>query len=289
MKLGFLGTGLMGRPMAGRLIRDGHELTVYNRTREKVEPLRRVGATVAETAKAAIESAPCSILMLTDAEAIQGLLFPAGSEHPDLRNRSIIQMGTISPQQSIFLHKQVAAAGGEYLEAPVLGSVPQAEGGLLVVMVGGKKSQYTRWAGLMKAFSAQPLYVGAVGKASALKLALNQLIVTETAAFSYSLGLVRRRGIDVDLFMGILRESAMFAPQFEKKLPRLVARDFSSPHFPAKHMLKDVDLMIAEGRATELNTNVLESVRSIIEDALSQGLSDQDYSALYSAVDRPDR
>jgi 3-hydroxyisobutyrate dehydrogenase len=288
MRLAFLGTGLMGRPMAGRLIREGHELAVYNRTREKVEPLRQAGAMVAESAKAAIESAPCSILMLTDAGAIQGLLFPAGSEHPDLRNRSIIQMGTISSQQSILLHEQVAAAEGEYLEAPVLGSVPQAEEGLLVVMVGGEESRYTRWAGLLKVFSRQPLYVGAVGKASALKLALNQLIVTETAAFSYSLGLVRRCGIDVDLFMSILRESAMFAPQFEKKLPRLLARDFSAPHFPAKHMLKDVDLMIAEGGATGLNTTVLESVRSIIENALSQGLSDQDYSALYSAVDRPD-
>jgi 3-hydroxyisobutyrate dehydrogenase len=285
MKIAFMGTGLMGRPMAERLLTSGHGLVVYNRSREKAEPLRSMGAELAASPAEALEAAEVVVLMLADAASIVETLF-SGKVSPGLfSGRTLIQMGTISPRQSLGFKEKWEKAGGEYMEAPVLGSIPQAREGNLVVMVGSTKDQFERWRQVLERFSPDPLYVGPVGKASALKLALNQLIASLTAAFSFSLGLVRRSGVDVDQFMKILRSSSLFAPTFDQKLPRYLRRDFSAPHFPTRLLLKDVRLVLDEGRAAGLTTAALEGVREIVEKAVAQGLGDADYSSIYEAVD----
>jgi 3-hydroxyisobutyrate dehydrogenase len=197
-------------------------------------------------------------------------------------------MGTISPRQSLGFKERWESAGGEYLEAPVLGSIPQARVGTLVVMVGSRRDQYERWLPVLESFSPEPLYIGPVGKASALKLALNQLIPSLTAAFSFSLGLVRRNGLDIDQFLKILRSSSLFAPTFEQKLPRYFRRDFSAPNFPTRHLLKDIRLILEEGKAAGLETAALEGVRAVAEKALSRGLADADYSSIYEVIDPPE-
>jgi 3-hydroxyisobutyrate dehydrogenase len=285
MKIAFLGTGLMGRPMAERLLSSGHLLVVYNRTREKAEPLAAAGAELAATPQAALTGAELVILMLADAAAIEETLF-ANAVAPKLpAGLTLVQMGTISPPQSRGFKERWEKAGGEYLEAPVLGSTPQAREGNLVVMVGSTEDQYERWLPVLERFSPDPLYIGPVGKASALKLALNQLIASLTAAFSFSLGLVRRSLVDVDQFMKILRSSSLFAPTFDQKLPRYLRRDFSAPHFPTRHLLKDVRLVLEEGKSAGLSTEALEGVREIVEKAVAVGLGEEDYSSIYEAVD----
>lgn len=284
MKVALLGTGLLGSAMARQLIRSEYDVTVYNRTIEKTEPLRQLGAKVAQTPKEAVYSAECSILMLNDAGAINQTLFP--SDRPiDFENKTIIQMGTILPNESLRFKEQITAVGGDYLEAPVLGSIPQAQERKLIVMVGGSASQFEKWKGLFKSFGEEIHYVGEVGKAAALKLALNQLIASLTAAFSLSLGIVRRRGIDVEVFMNILRNSALYAPTFDKKLPRMLERDFSDPNFPTKNLLKDVTLIYREAEMLGLAPDLVEAVIDVIKIALQKGLEDMDYSSIYNAID----
>jgi 3-hydroxyisobutyrate dehydrogenase len=285
MKIAFMGTGLMGSPMAERLLASGHRLVAYNRTKEKTARLASLGAEIAPGPAEAREGADLIILMLADAVAIEQTMF-SGRPAPQPRpGPALIQMGTISPAQSLGFKDRWEEAGGEYLEAPVLGSIPQAREGNLVVMVGSARAQYERWLPVLERFSPDPLYVGPVGKASALKLALNQLIASLTASFSFSLGLVRRSGIDVEQFMKVLRTSAIFAPTFDQKLPRYLRRDFSAPHFPTRHLLKDVNLILEEGRRAGLTTAAIEGVREIVETAIARGLADADYSSIYEAVD----
>ncbi|MBE9190738.1 NAD(P)-dependent oxidoreductase [Gloeocapsopsis crepidinum LEGE 06123] len=281
MKVGFLGTGLMGLPMAQRLLNANLELIAYNRTLEKLAPLKEAGAEIATHPQAVTQAAECIILMLTDAIAIRSVLF---SDSQELAGRTIIQMGTISPTDSKAIRDEVVAAKGEYLEAPVLGSIPEATAGKLIVMVGATPEQFQRWLPLLQNFGSEPLHIGEVGTAAAVKLALNQLIASLTTAFAQSLGLILRQGIDVELFMQILRNSALYAPTFDKKLSRMVERHYDNPNFPTKHLLKDINLFIAEAEASGLNTSGVAGVQQIIEAALSQGFSDADYSALFSAV-----
>ncbi|OKH39687.1 hydroxyacid dehydrogenase [[Phormidium ambiguum] IAM M-71] len=283
MKVGFLGTGLMGKPLAQRLLAAKIPVIAYNRTASKLAELKAAGAQIVEDPENAIANSDCIILMLTNAAAIEQVLL-SDSAKTQLKGRTIIQMGTISPQESQEIEKQVIAAGGEYLEAPVLGSIPEAEAGKLIVMVGATPEQFAKWSNLLQNFGSEPRLIGAVGTAAAVKLALNQLIASLTTAFALSLSLVQKQGVEIETFMELLRQSALYAPTFDKKLKRMLERDFTNPNFPTKHLLKDTNLFLNQAQSNNLNTYSLEGVRQILEIAQEMGLADADYSALFNAV-----
>ncbi|MFB2879406.1 NAD(P)-dependent oxidoreductase [Floridanema aerugineum] len=283
MKVGFLGTGLMGKPLVQRLLCAKIPVVVYNRTASKVEELKAAGAQVVDSPESAIANSDCTILMLTNASAIEQTVL-SESAKAELKGRTIIQMGTIAPQESQEIEKQVIAAGGEYLEAPVLGSIPEAEAGKLIVMVGATPEQFAKWSNLLQNFGSEPRLIGSVGTAAAVKLALNQLIASLTTAFALSLSLVQKQGVEVETFMELLRQSALYAPTFDKKLKRMLERDFTNPNFPTKHLLKDTNLFLNQAQSNNLNTHSLEGVRQILEIAQEMGLAEADYSALFNAV-----
>jgi len=283
MKIAFLGTGLMGLPMSQRLLAANHQLIAYNRTAEKLAPLQAAGATITTQPEAAINAADCVFLMLTNAAAITSVLL-SDTARQHLAGKTVIQMGTITPTESKAICEQVIAAGSEYLEAPVLGSIPEAKTGTLIVMVGASPEQFQQHLDLLKIFSPDPLYIGEVGKASGLKLALNQLISSLTTGFAMSLGFVHSHGINVDLFMEILRKSALYAPTFDKKLQRMLNDNYANPNFPTKHLLKDTDLFITAAQESGLNISSIAGIREILEIAVAKGLADADYSALFSAI-----
>ena len=281
MQVGILGTGLMGAPMALRLQQAGFAVTAWNRTAEKLAPLQQAGMTTVETSAEAIATAEVTLTMLSDAAAIQSSLF---AEATALKDRTILQMGTIAPAESRDLDRQIRAAGGAYLEAPVLGSIPQVKAGSLIVMVGSSPEQYDQWLPVLKCFGPEPQWMGPVGTAATTKLAMNQLIGTLTAAFAMSLGLAQQEGLEVEKFMSILRESALYAPTFDKKLARMCDRNFANPNFPTKHLLKDMTLFVQAAQAQGLDTTVAASVSQVTSKAITQGLADEDYSSIYSAL-----
>ncbi|AFZ03798.1 NAD(P)-dependent oxidoreductase [Calothrix sp. PCC 6303] len=283
MKVAFLGTGLMGLPMAQRLLEAKIQLIAYNRTPEKLAPLQAAGAEVADNPRHAVLAADYVILMLTNAPAIYSVLLSDTSSR-SLAGRTVIQMGTITPTESKEIRNSVVSAGAEYIEAPVLGSIPEAEAGKLIVMVGSHREQYQRYLELLKNFSQEPLYIGQVGTASALKLALNQLIASLTTSFALSLGFVQRHGIDVESFMQILRNSSLYAPTFDKKLQRMLENNYDNPNFPTKHLLKDTDLFIDEAKLAGLDISSIEGVRSILDKAMQLSFAQADYSSLFAAI-----
>lgn len=285
MDITLIGLGKMGAAMARRLIGEGHDLTVYNRTREKAAPLEKLGAKVADSPARAVAAGPVTLLMLPDAAAIRDALFPADGPRPTPAGRTVIQMGTISPEQSLGLKSEIEAAGGSYLEAPVLGGPPEAEAGRLHVLVGSTPEQFGAWKPLLQALSPAPLHVGPVGRAAAFKLALNQILAAEAAALAYSVALVARSGIDVDRFMEVLRTSSLYAPQFEKKLAKMRTRDFWPASFSLRHLEKDIRLAVAEGRRLGLDTVSVEGLSELARKAGQTVSPDADYSAIYAVID----
>jgi 3-hydroxyisobutyrate dehydrogenase len=151
-------------------------------------------------------------------------------------------------------------------------------------MVGGTEEQFGQWGPLFGSLSREPRLAGPVGKAASLKLALNQLIAAEISAFVLSLGLVQRAGGSIDTFVAILRESALFALAFEKKLPRLLTRDYQHPNFSTRHLLKDVELFLKEASGYALTTSSLEGIRPVLARTIAQRLGDSDYSAIFEVV-----
>lgn len=273
----------MGTPMALRLQACGHEVFAYNRSAEKLQPLAEQGIQTRSSAAKVIDDCECTLLMLADAAAIAATLLSPETQ-PALRNKTLIQMGTIAPDESRNLSVEVANLGGSYLEAPVLGSIPQVKDGSLIVMVGSTPEQFTQWQPVLRNLGNPVLHIGAVGAGAGVKLAMNQLIGSLTTAFSLSLALVQRENIDVETFMNIVRNSALYAPTFDKKLSRMSDRNFVNPNFPTKHLLKDMRLFSQAASTAGLDPVLSDSVVQVVEAAIAQGYADQDYSALYAAV-----
>jgi len=273
----------MGAPMALTLQQCGHTVIAYNRSAEKLTPLAEQGIQTASTPAAVLQACDCTILMLANAAAIADTLFTPDAQAA-LAQHTVIQMGTIAPDQSRDLQTKVAAAQGHYLEAPVLGSIPQVKEGSLIVMVGSTPEQFEQWQPLLAGLGKQILHIGPVGAGAAVKLAMNQLIGSLTTAFALSLALVQRENIDVDTFMDIVRNSALYAPTFDKKLSRMCDRHFANPNFPTKHLLKDMNLFAQAAQSAGLDPALAKTVAAVAQQAIAQGLADEDYSALYAAI-----
>lgn len=278
-----LGTGLLGAPIALRLAATGLDVTVWNRTAAKAEPLREAGLSVAPSAGEALGASPVAILVLADAGAIRETL-RAADARAALHGRTVVQMGTIGPDESRDLAAEVAAEGGEWLEAPVLGSVPQADSGTLQVMVGGTADQLDRLEPLLGRLGRDVRLVGEVGTAAAMKLALNQLIGSLTAAFAASLAYVRAEGLDPESLMEVLRPSALYAPTFDKKLGRMLEGEYANPSFPLKLLRKDLDLFVRAARPRGVAPDLAEAALRAVDAASLRGHGEDDYSALAEGV-----
>jgi len=283
MNIALLGTGLMGEPLARRLLEEGHTVTVWNRSAEKTDVLAGEGARVAAYPHEAIAGADWVVTMVANADALHEVLLNAESR-PALAGKRVLNMATIGPHEARQLHEAVEGAGGEFMECTVLGSIPEARSGSLILMFGGTPGQFEAARPLLAAFGANPLYIGEVGKAAALKLAMNQLIAGLTTSFALSLGLVQREGLDVDQFMEVLRDSALYAPTFDKKLKRMREGHYADPNFPVEHLLKDVHLMEDAARKDGLDSSLMVTIARILEQAEGQGLAKEDYAALFEAL-----
>jgi 3-hydroxyisobutyrate dehydrogenase len=128
------------------------------------------------------------------------------------------------------------------------------------------------------------LLIGEVGKAAALKLALNQMIAALTTGFAQSLAYLQRQGVATEQFMDILRSSALYAPTFDKKLARMVDRQYANPNFPTKHLAKDLTLFADSAQTVGLKMDGVQGVQEIVRQAIAMGWADGDYAALYEAV-----
>jgi 3-hydroxyisobutyrate dehydrogenase len=229
--------------------------------------------------------------MVTNADAIRAILLEENGvgdsqngNKAALASQTVIQMGTIAPAESRALAQSFNQLGAHYLEAPVLGSIPEAKNGSLLVIVGADPERYRQWTSLLECFGEKVYHIGPVGTAAALKLGMNQLIGSLTTAFAQSLGLMQREGIDSDVFMEVLRQSALYAPTFDKKLKRMETRNFKDPNFPAKHLLKDMGLFTDTAKANGLDVAAAECVQQLVSRAVEAGLADDDYSSLFNIV-----
>ena len=280
-----LGTGLLGEAIGQRLLRQGHRLTVWNRNPARCQALVAAGATLAPTPAAAVAAGELVLTVLADGAVTTAVLLDqAGTALPE---RLVVQMGTIAPSESIALAAQLEALGCAYLEAPVLGSRPEALAGTLQVMVGGGTSALTRALPLLRELTDAPRHLGPVGAASHTKLALNQLIASLTHSFSLSLHLVQQAGVEVEAFMAILRGSALYAPTFDKKLAKELADDYSNPNFPTAHLRKDLNLFVEAAGELGLDTQGLHGLQHLLTGATAAGIDALDYSALHRLTRRP--
>ncbi len=272
-----LGTGLLGESIGQRLLQQGVLLHVWNRTKERSRSLVDAGAQVLNNPSEAPRCCDSVITVLRDGPVTAAVLRDIGP----LDGSTLITMGTVGVTESQALAKQATEQGGQYLEAPVLGSKPQALNGSLLVMAGGEAQVFEAQQQLLSHLSQEPMLVGPVGSGAATKLALNQLIASLTHSFSLSLQLIQRAGVPVETFMAILRPSALYAPTFDKKLQRMLDHNYADPNFSTAMLRKDLRLFLEETTTAGLQDQGLTGLLSLLEQAKGTDLDEQDYCALH--------
>jgi len=277
-----LGTGLLGTAIASRLLEQGLDVHVWNRNPSRIAPLVEKGATAIDDLGQAADKNRVLISVLRDGAATASVIGTVG----DLHGSTVVPMGTMGVEESRKLATQVSDQRGHYLEAPVLGSKPQALNGSLLVMAGGEAQVFEEQQPLLSHLAQDPLLVGPVGSGAATKLALNQLIASLTHSFSLSLQLIQRAGVPVETFMAILRPSALYAPTFDKKLQRMLDHTYADPNFSTALLRKDLGLFLEEATTAGLQEQGLTGLLTLLEQAKGTELDEQDYCALHELTVR---
>lgn len=271
----------MGIPMIQNLLKGGVKVTVWNRTQSKLDCFENESnLKKAPSLSAAFQDNNIIILMVADIQAVKEVLF---HDKDKLKDKLLIQMSTIGSDESNELANQVHECHARFLEAPVLGSIDHAQNGRLQVLVSGDESIYEDVWSLLRLFG-MPRYIGCVGQATALKLALNQIIAAQTCSFALSLSMVEKARIHPDVFMDVVRTGPFYSPYFDFKLPQMLNRDFSEPKFSLRLLMKDVKLIEEYAQSSGLDCSLVRGMLSILEKGMAKGDSEKDMSCLYSAI-----
>jgi 3-hydroxyisobutyrate dehydrogenase len=285
---GFVGLGLMGQPMALNLVRAGTELVVWNRTPEKCEPLRAAGAHVATSVDDVFERARVVFLMLADEPAVDSVL---GRGAPAFGARvaghTIVHMGTTSAGYSRGLAADVAAAGGNYVEAPVSGSRKPAAAGQLVAMLAGDDVDEVRE--LIAPMCVDAVPCGAVPNALLMKLAVNIFLITMVTGLAEATHFADRHGLDMARLRSVLDAGPMASDVSRVKLAKLVRRDFTA-QAAIPDVLKNNRLVAAAARAAGIASPLLDVCHALYAETLALGDDKLDMAAVVHAIEaRTDR
>jgi 3-hydroxyisobutyrate dehydrogenase len=283
IRIGWLGLGNMGTPMANNLLKAGFEVTVYNRTAVRAAPLQEAGARLAVSAAAIWADADVVITMVSDDGALReihqgkdGLLAGAAGGAGLQGRKLVIDMSTVSPETSRELAAAVAAKGIDYLDAPVAGSVKPAELGQLVIMVGGKKEVYESALPIFGRLGKASFLLGEQGAGNIAKLAINTLLAFNMQGLAESVLFAKEKGILPEAMLAVIGESALSNPLTKMKSSNLAEGNFQAA-FALKHLAKDLRLALGQG----LHTPGGIALHDSYQQALAAGWGEKDISAIF--------
>ncbi|HEY8114805.1 MAG TPA: NAD(P)-dependent oxidoreductase [Actinomycetota bacterium] len=271
-----LGLGAMGRAIGARLLGDGHDVRVWNRTPGKDDDLVASGARRAATAADAVRDVDVVITMVTDPPALEAVLFgPDGAAPAIPQSATLIDMSTVGPSEIASVVDRLEPVA--VLDAPVLGSVPSVESGTLVILVGGERAVFERRTELLSLLGT-PIYVGPSGSGAWLKLVNNAAGTTALVAVGELLGLTDRAEIDLDVALDSLAAGPL-ASLIERWRPRLTGEDHAS-YFRLALARKDLALAFEEAERAGTELTVAEAAAARCDEAIGDGLGDEDFGAI---------
>ncbi|MCS6768592.1 MAG: NAD(P)-dependent oxidoreductase [Candidatus Nitrosocaldus sp.] len=288
VRVGLIGTGMMGSAIARRLLASGYTLTVYNRSRWKAEALKGYGAVVADTPMDAAARSDLLITVLKDEHALEDVLFSSnGVVHArSARGDSdggawltLADVSTINPNASRAIASRLNDHCIAMLDTPVMGGPQLAEQGMLVMMVGGSRERFERFTNVFSTIANRIFYIGGNGSAHTMKLALNLQIAMIAAALSEGILLVERSGLDAMLFLEILNSTYFKTGMSERKGPRMVRGEYEKS-FALEMMLKDVKTINDAARALDVSLPMASMLEQLYRLASKTELADRDYTAL---------
>ncbi len=279
-RISFIGTGLMGAPMALNLMKAGYDLTVWNRSPQKLEPLVNAGAEAAPTASATVSGAQVIITMLSDGFATQALLADPEFVSTLASGALWIDTSSAKPEHARQQSEQLAALGIDHIDAPVSGGTKGAEAASLAIMVGGKAPVFERAKPILSAMG-RPVHVGPSGAGQLCKLANQTIVAVTISAVAEATLLAEQGGADPTALRAALKGGFADSVILQQHGERMSDRNFV-PGGLSKFQLKDLDNSLAEAASFGLELPSTQSVRDRFEHMVNEmDAADLDHSALY--------
>ncbi len=279
--IGFIGIGVMGAPMAGHLVEQGHTVLAYNRTFEKMLPLQQTyGFQPQRTIKDAVQNADIVFTIVGyPSDVKQVYLDPGQGIFENAKEGAIlVDLTTSEPALAVELAEMAKSRGYRMIDAPVSGGDAGAKAGTLVVMCGAEEQDFTNAVPYLEAFGT-PYLIGPPGSGQHCKAA-NQIVVAgNTVAYTEALIYLRKVGLDPTKVFNVISGGAAGSWQIEKMAPRAIAGDFP-PGFFVKHFIKDMKIACKEADARGLDLPALKTVLTLYEDMMAEGDGDLGTQAL---------
>jgi 2-hydroxy-3-oxopropionate reductase len=280
MKIGFIGLGIMGKPMCRNLLKAGHELVVYSRTPATVEEFVAAGAKPASSPREVAEQVELVITMLPNSpEVKQVVLGPNGVIEGAKSGCIVADMSSIAPLASQEIAARLAEKGIEMLDAPVSGGQPKAIEGTLSVMVGGKQEVFDRCVPIFKAMAASVVRVGEIGAGNVTKLANQVVVALNIAALSEALVLAAKAGVEPELVYQAIRGGLAGSTVMDAKAPLMLDRKFN-PGFRINLHIKDLANALDTSHDVGAPLPLTASVMEIMQALKIDDFGDSDHGAM---------
>ena len=282
-KVGFIGLGIMGSLQAMNLAKAGVELTVFNRTREKADEwAAEHGGTVVDSPKAVAEASDVVITMVVDGAQVEDMIGQAleGAKPGTL----FIDMSTIAPGTARSLAERCSAEGHAFVDAPVTGSSPKARTGTLTIMVGGAEADIERARPLFEIMGEKIVVCGESGQGQAVKVITQAITAVNCATLAQGLVLARQAGVNMDALLETMDGGSSDSTMRALKGKPMLEHDFT-PLFKLAHMLKDVQLCLAEARTAGGSFPFAGLAAELYGAGMGRGLGDQDFAAVLEVIE----
>jgi 3-hydroxyisobutyrate dehydrogenase-like beta-hydroxyacid dehydrogenase len=285
-KLGFLGLGLMGYPMARNLLRAGHEVALWSHTTDKARKLTsEEKGRFCDTPRQVAENADCIFLCVGDTEMAKAVMLgPDGLIHGVHPGAVVADASTISPSESRKIGAAFQAKGVEFLDIPCTGSTGGAQGGTLTFMVGGDQAAFEKIRPYLEPMGKRLYYCGGPGMGLQAKLSQNLILSNILMAFNEGMVLATKGGVDPQLMLDILDNSAAKSGLISYKAPFVFRRDFQ-PNFSTKWMDKDIGLILESGKELGVPLLLTGLTRQLFQMAIAAGLADEDFCSTIKVLE----
>jgi len=283
-RIGFIGLGMMGGPMAKRLLHAGLRFSVHNRTKSKAEPLIAEGAHWCDSPQAVAANSDIVFSMVSNPDALRDVVLGSAGVLAGLKPGAIhIDTSTVSPEVIHDILEAYSPRGSSLLHAPVLGSVPQATDGTLLMFAGGDDAAFQIAEPYLRLLTSRIWRFERPEQATHLKLICNLFIAGMIATLGEALAFARNADVDQSTLLEIIGKSQLNSPMYQTKGASIIQDNFA-PRFFLDHMLKDVNLMIEAGRSLQTPLPTIELVQQMLVEAQRSGLGHEDYSAVVKVL-----
>lgn len=280
MTVGFIGLGIMGSGMARNLLRHNVELIVHNRTPEKAEPFLEQGAQWADTPR---DVAPANVVftMLAHPEAVQSMALGAEGFLNNMQPGSLwVDCSTVHPRFSREMSQASSQRDLRFIDAPVAGTKPQAEGAQLVFFVGGRSEDLSTCRPYLDMMGRNVVHVGDQGMGVSIKVVINSLLASSLATFAECVALGQSLGLSEEMLFNVLIGGAVTAPFLANKRDKMTTGDYSA-QFPLRWMHKDLQMFLEAAGDTNVTVPLATATKDVYQAAIQDGLGEVDFSAIY--------